>query len=771
MSGPAISRPPDARVPAAIGPARAGASAVSDDAIPCPCTFAAGAPLEREALLGAMRAPRPSRLQEPLQAPGKRAAAALGVLGLETIGDLLEHLPSASREARTVAGLAPGEQATVTVEVRSISSRPVRRRGMRPLVEAVVFDATATMRATFFNQPWLVDRYPPGTRLLLHGKVSGKGRFGVSHHAPAGEGEASAPAGAGDGDGQDGGYGAVAHYPATEGITSTQLLTMARGARGALADVPEFISAATRAAERMPERAAALAAMHFPRMAEDLEAGRRRLAFEELLLTQLLFLRRRAHRRASAEATRLDGPRELTARWLADALPFEPTGDQRRAMAAIDTDLAELRPMQRLLMGEVGSGKTVVALYAMLRAVEHGHQAALMAPTETLAEQHFATVQSLLGGESMTAALLTGSTPARRRADIVSKLASGELALVVGTHALIEPDIRFASLALAVIDEQHRFGVRQREALGAHGERGHGAGPAPHQLHMTATPIPRTLALARYGDLDTSALRELPAGRQPIETRLVTGEAERKHAYERLRAQLAAGRQAFVVCPLIEEGEDSGSAGAAGGAAGSEARGALRAATAELERLRRGELAGFDLELLHGGMRPREKQQAMEAFASGRAQVLVATTVIEVGIDVPNATVMLVENAERFGISQLHQLRGRVGRGAHAAECFLVGPAGSARLRALAEHFDGFHLAEVDLALRNEGELVGTRQSGVGQFRVARLPEDTLLLERARARAEATHAADPQLRSPEHWLLGRELERRFGELAAEPIAG
>ncbi|MHB8533606.1 MAG: ATP-dependent DNA helicase RecG [Solirubrobacteraceae bacterium] len=753
---------------------------MSAGANPPPCTFAEGAPLAHGVLLAATRAPRPSRLQEPLRAPGKRAAAALQTLGLQTVGDLLEHLPSASREARTVAELAPGEQATVTVEVRSIAARPVRRRGMRPLVEAVVFDATAAMRATFFNQPWLVDRYPPGTQLLLHGKVGGKGRFGVSHHAPAGEGEgpAAGPLAPVAGGRQEGAQGAVAHYPATDGITSTQLLTMVRAARGALAEVPEFLSAATRASERLPERAAALAAMHFPRAAEDLEAGRRRLAFEELLLTQLLFLRRRARRRAGAEATPLGEPRELTARWLAEALPFEPTGDQRRAMAAIDEDLAGRRPMQRLLMGEVGSGKTVVALHAMLRAVEHGHQAALMAPTETLAEQHFATIQSLLGGENVTAALLTGSTPARRRADAVSKLASGELSLVIGTHALIAPDIRFASLALAVIDEQHRFGVRQREALGAQRERGAGSGPVPHQLHMTATPIPRTLALARYGDLDTSALRELPAGRRPVATRLLSSDSERAKAYERLRAQLAAGRQAFVVCPLIEEGEDSspGAAAAAQAATGPEGRGALRAATAELERLRRGELAGFELELLHGGMKTREKQHAMEAFASGRAQVLVATTVIEVGIDVPNATVMLVENAERFGISQLHQLRGRVGRGEHAAECFLVGPgegggSRSPRLRALVEHADGFHLAEVDLALRNEGELVGTRQSGTGQFRVARLPEDTLLLERARARAEAIHSADPDLAGAEHWLLGRELERRFGEAAAEPIAG
>ncbi len=423
--------------------------------------------------------------------------------------------------------------------------------------------------------------------------------------------------------------------------------------------------------------------------------------------------------------------------------------------------------MQRLLMGEVGSGKTVVALHAMLRAVEHDRQAALMAPTETLAEQHFATIQKLLGAEQVRLALLTGSTPAARRRDTLAKLASGELSLVVGTHALIEPDVVFASLAVAVIDEQHRFGVRQREALGGTGRSGQRSGASPHTLHMTATPIPRTQSLARYGDLDTSTLRELPQGRRPVTTSLLVGERERAAAYEHLRAELRAGRQAYVVCPLIDEEEEGGEELAATSGA---QRTALRAATAELARLREGELSGFRLELLHGGMRPAEKQSAMAAFVSGEAQVLVATTVIEVGVDVPNATVMLVENGERFGLSQLHQLRGRVGRGEHAASCFVVGHAGAPRLRALVEHSDGFRLAEIDLELRSEGDLLGTRQSGLGQFAVARLPEDADLLERARARAEAIVAEDPALEAPEHALLAAELERRFGD-TAEPIPG
>jgi ATP-dependent DNA helicase RecG len=411
-------------------------------------------------------------------------------------------------------------------------------------------------------------------------------------------------------------------------------------------------------------------------------------------------------------------------------------------------------------MGEVGSGKTVVALHAMLRAVEHGRQAALMAPTETLAEQHFATIQRLLGAEPVSAALLTGSTPARRRRDTLAKLSSGELSLIVGTHALIEADVRFRELAVVVVDEQHRFGVRQRAAL----EERHPEHP-PHVLHMTATPIPRTLALARYADLETSTLRELPQGRQAIDTRLLSGESQRVRAYEQLRAELQAGRQAYVVCPLIEEAEVSvgGELEALGGEA---ARLGLRAATAELARLRDGELKGYELALLHGGMRPREKQEAMAAFASGHAQVLVATTVIEVS----NATVMLIENADRFGISQLHQLRGRVGRGEHRSSCFLVGPP-SARLRALVEHSDGFRLAEIDLQLRSEGELTGTRQSGFGSFRVARLPEDTPLLELARTHARTIVEADPQLLAPEHALLGSQLESLLGGEALQPIHG
>jgi len=699
-------------------------------------SFASSRPLERAELLEApIRYPRPERLSAPLHAGGPKSTEAAASLGLHTVGDLLEHLPHDRREARAVAQLATGESATVVVEVRAIASRPVRRRGMRPLVEATVADGSGSVKATFFNQPWLVQKYAPGSRIVLHGKLEGRNRFRVQGHAPTTEAAASV----------DG----VAHYPATEGISSTQIHALVREHAAALGDVVEPLPGRLRAAAGLPGRSAALAAVHFPELPTDQAGGRGRLAFDELLLVQLALLRRRASRAEGTSAPVLGNPRELTARWLEQLLPFALTADQERAIAAIDNDLEQPRPMQRLLMGEVGSGKTVVALYALLRAVEHGRQGALMAPTETLAEQHFATIEALLPGEAVPIALLTGSTPAGRRADLLRKLETGELALLVGTHALIEESVRFARLAVAVVDEQHRFGVRQRAALDAKG----GEAIAPHVLHMTATPIPRTLALARHGDLDFTVLRELPTGRQPITTFVCSTERERERAYERIREELRGGRQAFVVCPLVEESELL----------------QARAATAEYERLAAGELRDFRVALLHGQLRSREKHAAMSDFASGGCDVLVATSVIEVGIDVPNATVMLVEDADRYGISQLHQLRGRIGRGAHASLCLLFGPKDSARLRALAAHSDGFKLAEIDLGLRREGELIGTRQHGLQQFKVAELPRDAALLERARSLAERIASDDMSLTAPEHVLLADTLDAAHGLQARAPI--
>ncbi len=696
-----------------------------------------------------VRYPRPSRLQDPLELAGDKPRKAAAALGLETVGDLLWHLPRDRREARSLCELQRGEAATVVVEVSSIASRSVRRRGMRPLVEALVTDGTGSVKATFFNQPWLVRRYPPGTRLLLHGRLRSRGSFAVEAHARTGEA-------------LGGGAGLVSHYPATDGLSSTQIHSLVRDHRAQLREVIEPLPARLRAGERLAERQAALTALHFPdRDDQQLELAdrgpdqpdhpaRQRLAFEELLVLQLALLRRRAARQTRL-APALEEPRTLTERWLQEMLPFRPTDDQLRALEDVDRDLASSRPMQRLLMGEVGSGKTVVALYAMLRAVEHGRQAALMAPTETLAEQHFATLNLLLPGTAIPAALLTGSTPVRRRADILAKLETGELQLLVGTHALIEEPVRFVSLAVAVIDEQHRFGVSQRARL----DRKAPAEQSLHTLHMSATPIPRTLALTGYGDLDVTVLRELPQGRKPVETFICASASERARAYERLREELREGRQAFVVCPLVEESEAL----------------QARAATGEFERLRSGELRDFELVLLHGQLRPHAKQAAMAAFSSRAAQVLVATSVIEVGIDVPNATVMLIEDAERYGISQLHQLRGRIGRGGHASVCLMFGAKGSPRLRALAACADGFELAETDLRLRGEGELAGVRQHGATQFRSAALPRDAALLERARLHARQIGDRDPYLEEPEHALLQDALAERFGADALAPMRG
>jgi ATP-dependent DNA helicase RecG len=700
--------------------------------------FATSDPLDPAALQAApVRYPRPSKLGIAIELEGPKAQRAAEALGLGTVGDLLLHLPRDRREARAVAELVPGDSATVVVQVRSISSRSVRRRGMRPLVEATVADETGVMKATFFNQPWLEQRYPAGTRLALHGKFEGRNRFRVQAHARTPDAVTAD------------GAAAVAHYPATDGLSSTQILALVREHSDALADIVEPLPARLRVRERLPDRSAALAEAHFAESEAAFDLARRRLAFDELLLAQLALLRRRLRRRAAQTAPVLDGEREMTARWLSDMLPFSLTGDQQRALADVDGDLARAQPMQRLLMGEVGSGKTVVALYTLLRAVEHGYQGALMAPTETLAEQHFATIQSLMPGAVVPLGLLTGSTPARRRTDLLSKLATGELPLIVGTHALIEEAVRFSRLGVAVVDEQHRFGVRQRAALDAKAS----GGERPHVLHMTATPIPRTLALSQYGDLDQTVLRELPAGRRPIKTFVCSSQAERARAYEKIREELRAGRQAFVVCPLVSESEVL----------------QARAATAEFERLRTGELREFRVVLMHGQLAAGAKQEAMAAFASGGADVLVATSVIEVGIDVPNATVMLVEDADRYGISQLHQLRGRIGRGAHDSICLLFGSKESQRLRALAAHGDGFKLAEIDLELRGEGELVGTRQHGEASYRVAELPRDAELLERARRHAEEVVGDDPELAEPENALLADALLRAFGAEALAPI--
>ena len=698
-------------------------------------------------------APRPSRLEAPirsLKGAGPKLSALAAGIGLESVGDLLWHLPHGYRDRSNVLRIGElriGEEATVLVEVRKARVRPTRRRNLR-IVEADVADGSGATKAVWFNQAWLVERLRPGTKLLLSGKLDRSG-FRVSAHEVLGP----------DGVRERGIHtvGLVPVHSVTDGLSADRvrewIWASADGARDALEPLP----AEMRAEHGLASASDALTAAHFPWSAEAAGEARRRLAFEELFLHQVALAARRKGREEKRPGVPLDPPAELTSTWLA-SLPFEPTDGQRQAFDEIDEDLGSGRPMQRLLMGEVGSGKTAVALYAMLRAVESGHQAALMAPTETLAEQHAHTLNRLLASTHIPFTLLTGATKAAARRDALDRLESGELSLIVGTHALIEPDVRFPRLAVCVVDEQHRFGVRQRAALDAKGPvLANGVRAAPHVLHMTATPIPRTLSLTAYGDLDATTLRELPAGRRPVKTWAV-GEEKREGAYEFVRERLREGRQVFFVCPLVEGSEKL----------------EAKAASEEAERLAKGELREFRVALLHGQMHSRDKALAMEAFAAGEADVLVATSVIEVGIDVPNATVMVVEGAERYGLSQLHQLRGRVGRGEHESFCILFGDPASdtarRRLDAIATERDGFKLAEVDLSLRGEGEILGTLQSGLPRFRAARLPEDASLLVDARREAIALGRRYDSLEDPALGPLLDAARLRFGDERLESIA-
>jgi ATP-dependent DNA helicase RecG len=706
-------------------------------------SFAGARELERPDLLDApVHWPRPSVLEQALGAlkgVGPKTAEAAAEAGIRTIGDLLFHIPRRHRDLRIrqLGDLQPGETATVAVEVQGSQPHPFRKGRLR-MVSVKVGDESGHVRATWFNQPWVASKLTPGTALLLTGKYSGKG-FAVREWEMASGSQEPSP------------EGMVPIHGATEAIRPQQIREWVAQAVAWAANAIEGLPGEMRARRGLSGLGDALRAVHFPEATDEVDEARKRLGFEELFLHQALLATRKRTHRTARPAPRFGKPGEMVGRWL-ESLPFEPTGDQLKAFDEIERDLDAGEPMQRLLMGEVGSGKTVVALYSMLRALEVGYQAALMAPTETLAEQHAITLSRLLAEEAIPFALLTGATAAATRRRSLNQLASGELNLILGTHALIEPTVQFARLGLVVVDEQHRFGVGQRRALDEKGVEG----MAPHVLHMTATPIPRTLSLTAYGDLDTTALHELPAGRQPITTHLVS-EEQRGEAFEFLRRQLREGRQAFVVCPLVSESEKV----------------AGKAAAVEAERLRKGELRDFRVGLLHGQMHSNDKNEAMRAFAAHETDVLVSTTVIEVGIDVPNATVMIIEGAERFGVSQLHQLRGRVGRGEHPSQCLLfaeeAGELAQKRLGAVAKESDGFKLAEVDLELRGEGEILGTRQSGLPRFAVAKLPEDGPLLLEARQEVVALLRRHGSLSDPALGPLLDAAHHRFGTGAADPI--
>jgi ATP-dependent DNA helicase RecG len=654
---------------------------------------------------------------ETLQGVGPTLRKRLARVGLERVGDLVWQGPRRYERPvpiKSIAELFGDEEAVIECVVRSFSSR---RRGRLKILTARVADDTGEIKATWFNQPWVEGRLAPGVAVRLRGRSN---RFGFSVSSY-------------DVDGEDETADFAPVYPATEDLSQKKLRDLRTQALRFVGDAADPLPGALRQREELATRADALVALHRPRTQADAEVGRATLAFEELLVLQLALLRQAAARE-EAWAEPLGPPGELASRYRA-ALPFTLTSDQERSLHEIDGDLARTTPMQRLLQGDVGAGKTVVALYALLRAVECGRQGALMAPTETLAEQHALTLEDLCSGLGVRVSLLTSSLPAREHTAVRQLIASGDAQIVVGTHALIQERVDFRDLAVAVVDEQHRFGVGQRSALVE--------GRSPHVLHMTATPIPRTLALTVYGDLETSELTVLPSNRKPIVTAWV-GEERSSEAYTRLRRHLDDGRQAYVVCPLIEESETR----------------VARAAEAEAERLRSSELRGYRVGCLHGRLRPGDRRALMAQFKAGEIDVLVATTVIEVGVDVPNATIMIVQEADRFGLAQLHQLRGRVGRGAEQSYCLLVSrpreeltETAVERLEAMVATTDGFELAERDLEIRGEGQLLGARQSGFSDLRFVRLRRDQALVRRAR---EVVRELD------DDGLLADEVDRLLG---------
>jgi len=680
-----------------------------------------------------------------LKGVGEKKLEALREVGVHTVLDLLTTYPrrwvDRTNECR-VSDLEPGREALVLVAVRSVSKRMGRNR--RPIVEAVVGDGSGRFHVVFFNQPWRERQFRDGLQIALFGKPEVyRGSLQMSNPIVDLIGDRTGKI--------------VPIYPQSEkvALSTWEIAGWVEDAlrrceqRGIADPLPDEV------VDRLDlmSRHQALTSIHMPETYAEKEVARRRLAFDELLRVQTLLVMRKRALEREQRGIRHDVRGELVGR-LRAALPYSLTGAQERAIAEIDRDLAGPHPMHRLLQGDVGAGKTLVAVSAMLTGVQGGHQAALMAPTEVLAEQHATGVRRLLEGVSvpdpgnlfgdrpLRVELLTNRVAGAERREVLAGLAAGSVDIVIGTHALIQDGVDFHSLGVVVVDEQHRFGVEQRAALRAKGDDG----AVPDVLVMTATPIPRTAAMTVYGDLDVSVLDELPPGRTPIRTRWANGPLIEQAAWATIREQVAEGRQAYVVCPLIDESEKL----------------EVASANETFERLVHDELKGLRLGLLHGRMPAPEKEAVMEAFRRGELDVLVATTVIEVGVDVPNATVMVILDADRFGIAQLHQLRGRVGRGRHHSTCWLVTQEvedENARVQALVDSTDGFVLAEVDLELRGEGTLMNTAQKGRSDLKLASLRRDRELVELARGVAFELVDADPLLDG--HSLLRDELALLF----------
>lgn len=688
--------------------------------------------------------PPPSSLSD-VPGVGPSRMRLLARLGLHTVGDLLLHFPLRHIEyppAAPASELFFQQRASFVGVVRRVEVHRTGRGLQR--ITAVLADATGEVEVVWFRAGYGL-RIAPGQRIAVSGDLVLQGRRPVFENPdwePADQGPLHTRC-------------MVPVYPTTKGLHQGWLRELiARAVDRWAPSAPEVLPRWLLEEDGLLPRPVALRAMHYPRDAAEAALARRRLAFDELLTLQLAVLQRRRAVHA-LEGRALPIPTALL-RAFAEALPFRLTEAQERVLAEVCDDLARPRPMTRLLQGEVGCGKTVVAAAAMLVPIAAGAQAALMAPTEILAEQHFRTVSGLYEraapalaavlGRAPRVALLTGRLPTRTRRTLRERVAAGAIDVVIGTQALIQEGVEFHDLALAIADEQHRFGVRQRLAL-------RDKGRAPHLLVMTATPIPRTLALTLYGDLDLSRIDRLPPGRQPVRTVLLRP-SERRHAYERLRREVALGRQAYVICPLVEDSPHL----------------EVRAATEEYARLQEHELAGLRLGLVHGRLRSDEKEAVMAQFRDGAIDVLVATAVVEVGVDVPNATLMLIEGAERFGLAQLHQFRGRIGRGEHPATCVLIAQAASPealeRLQTVVGCSDGLALAEADLRLRGPGDYYGLRQSGLPSLQVASLG-DVDLIEQARRAAERILERDPLLTRPEHAALGTAVQAA-GQQVGDP---
>lgn len=700
----------------------------------------------------------PTGLDRPLKDLPKvsvKFADSLAKLGLYQVKDLLFYYPRDYIDyARQVdiRSLAEGETVTLVGRVKRCSCFSSAKNQKLTILEMVLSDPTGQIKlgrfyagSRYSNRGWqesMKKKFAVGSIVAASGLVKSQGKYGLTLDNP--EMEVLADSNAEIDSMRVGRILPV--YPLTEGIGADALRRAMVAALPSAALLPETLPEHLRQQFNLADLAQSIANIHFPADVATKDAARRRLVFDEFFYLQLGFLYRRQQMRQRTTVSVKIPENSLLDR-LRQMLPFQLTGAQERVVGEILQDLQGGHPMNRMVQGDVGSGKTLVAVMAILAAIQANYQTALMAPTEVLAEQHYRKLSSWFTMLHLPIELLTGSTKAAKRKQIYRELETGELSIVVGTHALIQDKVNFDRLGLVVIDEQHRFGVYQRAMLQQKGLE-------PHVLTMTATPIPRTLALTLHGDLDVSQIDELPAGRQPIQTNLMGGR-ERRHAYDLMKREIAQGQQVYIVLPLIEESEKLD----------------LKSAIAEHERLSTAVFPEFQVGLLHGKMSSAEKDQAIEAFRRNETQILVATTVIEVGVDVPNATVMMIENAERFGLSQLHQLRGRVGRGSHQSFCLLMSGSNSAdakqRLQVLVDSQDGFWISEMDLRLRGPGEVLGARQSGLGDFALASLVADGEVLQEARTAATQVMEGDQELATVPH--LRAELDYRYQKLMGGSI--